>query len=28
LRSDCFDSVINYTFERVQTEFDKFVDSN
>ncbi len=26
LCNDCFDNVINYTFERVQAEFDSFID--
>lgn len=28
LRNDCFENIINYTFERVQTEFNKFMNSN
>ena len=28
LKDDCFENIINYTFERVQKEFARFMDSN
>lgn len=28
LKNDCFENIINYTFERVQKEFARFMDSN
>lgn len=28
LKSDCFENIINYTFEKVQTGFDRFMNSD